>query len=200
MATSREVLIPDAYYHVYNRAIGDDVLFKNDRNYYYFLKLSNDKLIDCLDFISYCLMPNHFHFLVRVKSRDILIQVFSKDESIDDKELSDLISRRIGNVCNSYAQAFNKENKRMGSLFIGRFKRTKITSDNYLRNLIIYIHSNPLNAGLVRRIEVWKFSSYRAIISYTPNLVNREEAIAIFGDLKNFVFAHRGKRRSSDGF
>ncbi|NPD46994.1 MULTISPECIES: transposase [unclassified Lentimicrobium] len=67
MATQREILLPEAYYHVFNRAVGNDKLFKSNRNYSYFLELCNKKMIPCDDIIVYCLMPNHFHFLVKIK-------------------------------------------------------------------------------------------------------------------------------------
>jgi len=200
MTTQREILIPDAYYHVFNRAVGDDKLFKNERNYSYFISLCELKMINCIDIISYCLMPNHFHFLIKVKPLKDLCEFFFIEDSVTENELGNLISRRIGNVFNSYAQAFNKENKRRGSLFIDRFKRNLITSDNYMRNLILYIHHNPKNANLVKKLDDWKFSSYKYIISNLPSMVKKEEAILPFEDLENFIFAHQGKPKDLEGF
>lgn len=200
MATQREVLIPDVYYHVFNRAVGNDNLFKNDKNYIYFIELCEEKMIACVDIISYCLMPNHFHFLVKVKPKGELCKLFEVDESIVENDLATLISRKIGNVFNSYAQGFNKENKRRGSLFIDRFKRNLVTSDDYLRNLILYIHHNPKSAGLVKKLEDWNYSSYKYIISDLPSMVKKEEAILPFEDLENFIFVHRGKPKSLDDF
>jgi len=145
-------------------------------------------------------MPNHFHFLIKVKPLKDLCEFFFIEDSVTENELGNLISRRIGNVFNSYAQAFNKENKRRGSLFIDRFKRNLITSDNYMRNLILYIHHNPKNANLVKKLDDWKFSSYKYIISNLPSMVKKEEAILPFEDLENFIFAHQGKPKDLEGF
>lgn len=87
------------YYHIYNRAVGNDLLFYNSENYHYFLRKSGSYLNDCFEFLCYCLLPNHFHFLVRAKQNDN----------------HNLQLRRL---FISYAMAINKVKKRKGSLFI----------------------------------------------------------------------------------
>jgi len=58
----------DKYYHIYNHAVGNDNLFKKEENYYFFLKKYIQHISPIADTFAYCLMPNHFHFAVRVKS------------------------------------------------------------------------------------------------------------------------------------
>lgn len=163
----------DYFYHVYNRANGNEVLFKNDDNYNFFLKKYKAFITPYFDTYCYCLMPNHFHFLVK---------------PLNDK--SAFLSKNFSNLFNSYAQAFNKQQSRKGNLFMRPFKRKRILDVNYLQNVVIYIHQNPVKAGLSQKNEDWIFSSYYAITSNNASLVKREETISWFDDIDNFKFLH----------
>lgn len=195
MAIPAEILEPDCYYHVYNRAVGSDLLFKNNRNYLYFLKLSKKYLDDYFEILAYCLMSNHFHFLIRVKSFDEISKKISKDKILSANEMSRFLSMKFGHLFNSYAQAFNKENHRVGSLFKNNFKRKRITTKEYLVNVIQYIHYNPKAAGLVKNITDWEYSSYQHILVGKGDFVKIEDVVELFDDLENFVFVHSQKRR-----
>ena len=63
---------PNGIYHIVNHANGKENLFQEEENYHYFLKKYSEKLSPILDFIAYCLMPNHFHLLIRIKEKEIL--------------------------------------------------------------------------------------------------------------------------------
>ena len=91
--------------------------------------------------IAYCLMPNHFHLLLRVDA--------NKD-----------LSRCMSNILNSYVQALNKRYNRTGPLFAERFKSIHIDKDNYLVHLCRYLHLNPLKGRLVKDLKDWPFSNY----------------------------------------
>jgi hypothetical protein len=103
---------------------------------------------------------------------------------------SQYVSKQFSNLFSSYAQAFNKQQRRMGNLFISNFKRRKINSDDYLTNVIKYIHLNPVTSGLVKEISEWKFSSYNAICSKQETFLAREEVLAWFGGIEGFRRAH----------
>ena len=128
-------LEPEQYYHIYNRANGNEKLFLNDGNYYFFLKRYQHYILPIADTYAYCLMPNHFHFLVKIKP-PLTFQKYKTFEKFASKQFSNLFS--------SYTQAYNKQNNRKGSLFIPRFNRNLITSEDYLKNVVIYIHLNPI--------------------------------------------------------
>jgi len=125
MADLKTILEEKKFYHIYNHAVGNDLLFKSDRNYLYFLKQFNKYLENYTQVYAYCLMPNHFHFVLKIKK-----QVPTNIST--DIEYSNKISRQFPYFFNSYAQAYNKENKRMGSLFVNRFKRITVLDENYL--------------------------------------------------------------------
>ena len=129
-------------YHVYNRGCNRENIFANEGNYLFLMRRAKSYLADYpLSVIAYCLMPNHYHFLLR------------PDE---DDGLSPFIQR----LFNSYTQAFNKQRRRSGTLFEGRAKSILVDTDEYVLHLCRYIHLNPVRAGLVARPEQWPYSNY----------------------------------------
>lgn len=171
-----EKLEKDGYYHIYNRGINGEILFKNDENKRYFLKLVAKHLSEKIAILSYCLMDNHYHFTVRIKA----------DEKIATQAFS--------NLFNAYAKAYNKQEGRTGSLFEKHFRRKRILDDSYLRNLIVYIHTNPQNHGVIDDFEKYRFSSYPAFIStnHSETLkIEKKEVLRIFEDLENMTHVHK---------
>ena len=154
MADSKTHLEQEKFYHIYNHAVGEELLFKSERNYLFFLDLTKRYLNDYVVFYAYCLMPNHFHFIVKVKSEQEIILKENLYEGSNPrrdymgKSVSLIISQKFSNLFNSYAQAYNKENDRRGSLFVNRYKRILISDKKYLLKLIHYIHYNPVMANL----------------------------------------------------
>jgi len=130
------------YYHVYNRGCNRERIFANDGNYVFLLRRTKSFLIDsALSVIAYCLMPNHYHFLLR---------------SNEDGALSHFIQR----LFNSYTQAFNRQQGRSGTLFQGRAKSILVETDEYIIHLCRYIHLNPVRAGMVQHPGQWLYSNY----------------------------------------
>jgi REP element-mobilizing transposase RayT len=156
------------YYHIYNHANGDDNLLKEAKNYSYFLAKYQQHINPIAETIAWCLMPNHFHLLIRIKEEVVLKQDFPKFETlenpnIEEKELklSYLLSKQFSNFFSSYSQSFNKVYQRRGSLFLKNFKRKLIDSEAYLFQLIIYIHLNPVKHGFTLDLSAWEWSSYQ---------------------------------------
>jgi len=135
------------YYHLYNRTNNKELLFRNEENYIYFLKKYRYYFDSEFDTISYCLMPTHFHFLIKVTGEDV-----------------DKIKKRIGIFLRSYTNAYNKRFERTGTLFQQKTKTKLIDKDQYFKTLVVYIHQNPIRSGLVKAQEDWKFSSYNDYI------------------------------------
>jgi REP element-mobilizing transposase RayT len=132
-------------------------------------------------------MPNHFHFLVRFKDKKTIQQLenFKQNENINF-----FLSKQFANFFSSYTQAFNKQQGRMGSLFMRSFKRKKIKDENYLRNLIKYIHLNPVDARICKTPKDWKYSSFNTLVSEYPSFLVRDEVLNYFDDLENFLNVH----------
>ena len=176
----QEKLEQDCYYHIYNRGINGGPIFKSNENKSYFLKLINKYLSNKVSILAYCLMDNHYHMAIQViEEEQIVIQAFS-------------------NLFNAYAKAFNKMHNRTGSLFEKHFRRIKIGDINYLRNLIIYINTNPESHGVTEDYKTFKYSSFQTTISDSNDTVSmpiaKEEVINLFEDIENFEYLHEQKR------
>jgi REP element-mobilizing transposase RayT len=198
MSNTKAILSSDSIYHIYNRANGNELLFKTEDNYRYFLQKYDSYISLIAETYCYFLMPNHFHFLVRIKGENDLTENFKdkirKDNHKDQtgfKNLSGLVSRQFSNLFNAYSKAFNKQQNRKGSLFIRPFKRKQVTDEQYLKKLVLYIHYNPVEAGLAKNPKYWKFSSYKSFLSKQTTKLKRAEVISWFNDLDNFIYCHQ---------
>lgn len=187
MAFRKQPLIKNQIYHVFNRGIAKEPIFFNKRDYLRFIEVINfyrfsspemrfsyynrleysskKNFLDDLEskgeqqvnIYSYCLMPNHFHFVLREITEDG-------------------IKNFAGNLQNSYAKYFNTKMKRTGSLFQEMFKAVRIESDEQLLHTVRYVHLNPLTSYLVKdfnQLVKYPWSSlndYLTEINSTPFL------------------------------
>jgi len=185
----------DRFYHIYNRGINGDIIFKSDYNYFFFLSKVAEFLVLVCDVYAYCLMSNHFHLLVKIKS-DFELESLIKVQNFDKTSVGlhspqNIFSKQFARIFNSYSQAFNKENNRHGALIESPFKRKAISSDEYLINTIIYIHQNPQNHSIVDDFSKYQFSSYQSMLSNSKTLLKRNEVIELFDDKENFILSHK---------
>jgi len=177
------------FYHIYNRGNNGGDIFFDKENYEYFLKLLVKYIIPIADIYCYCLLKNHFHLLVRIKEID---DVRSDELSYrtTKKPLSVNASKQFAHMFNAYAQAINKRYSRTGSLFEKPFERKRITNEDYLRQVILYIHHNPIHHSFSISIENYKWSSYKSILSTSASKIKREEIIQLFDSPENFIYCH----------
>ncbi|MEO9475513.1 MAG: transposase [Cyclobacteriaceae bacterium] len=180
------------FYHVYNHANGDENLFRQDENYHYFLKLWAKYIEPIADTYAYCLMPNHFHALIRIKSEE------NMGNQTGFQNLSGFISKTFSNFFNAYAKAYNKMYERRGSLFNRPFKAKEIDSDAYLIAVITYIHRNPVHHGFCDTLEAWPHSSYHAYYSQQATKLKRQETLEWFGGVDAMEKRHALEPRIPD--
>ena len=128
------------FYHIYNRGCNREVLFYNIANYEFFLRRYDNYLSAYLDTYAFCLLPNHFHLLIRVKEEKEIINHLQ-----DGKEkLSFKVSEQFHKLFTSYSKAINKQEDRISPcLFEHPFKRLEISNQKYLVSMHLYIHTNP---------------------------------------------------------
>jgi len=176
-----EILQAGRFYHIYNRGVNSKIVFLNQENYRFFLVKVEKYLLPYFDIFAYCLMPNHFHLILSPKNEIDFAENFSESGLHSEDSI---FSKTIGKLISSYTQAFNKVYQKSGALFESPFKRIEIDNDDYLKNLIIYIHQNPDD------FKNYKFSSYKTMLSNSETKLKRNDVLSLFGDLDNFVFCH----------
>lgn len=178
------------YYHIYNRGNNREDLFYEDGNYDYFLSLYNHHIAPVAETFAYCLMKNHFHLLVKIKTLEeqkLTSQVSETCEVF--KPLHP--SRQFSNFFNAYAKAINKKYNRTGSLFQDRFHRIELTSDLYFARLVHYIHFNPQKHGFTDDYTTYPYSSYPLLLLDKSTTLNRTIVLSWFGGKEDFIQFHR---------
>jgi len=190
-----EYLQPATYYHIFNHANADEDLFRNTENYRYFLQQYHKHIDIIADTYSFCLMPNHFHLLVRIKPVEILNQHLPGFKNLEGVDASNLLSRQFSNFFNSYTKSFNKMYERHGSLFLKNFKRKPIIDVNYLIECILYIHLNPVKHGFRQHPADWESSSYHDFHIKRSGVLN-----SLFGNEEKYFEAHDKKIKSYENY
>jgi REP element-mobilizing transposase RayT len=152
-------------YHIFNRGNNKENLFREERNYPYFLNLFGKHVSPVADVFAYCLLKNHFHFLLRVKPEHEWPAPAAKHKPCHPVREA---RRRLSNCFNAYAKAINKTYSRTGSLFQEHFQRREIDSDDYALNTLVYIHRNPAKHGFVADFRDWPWSSYALVTDPLP--------------------------------
>lgn len=186
------------YYHIYNRGVEKRPIFNSTWDYYRFFTTLNYyrisplvmKLSDfrrgkktikeakdqkqIVEILAYCLMPNHFHLLIKQESEEGITKFLKK-------------------ITNSYTRYFNTKYDRIGPLMQGTFKAKLIDTDEYLLQLSKYIHRNPFSHILKRNIS-YPYSSYSHYLSNDSHpFCNKKPVLSYFSnsnpnlDYKNFV-------------
>lgn len=179
----------DEIYHIYNRGVGKMNIFKDEEDFKVFLFRLKENLFpeltkrkgvpksayrrkvlppNSFDLIAYCLMPNHFHLLIKQNS-----------------EIS--ISTLILKLCGGYSKYYNKKHNRVGSLFQDKFKAVRIYRNEQLLWTSLYIHENPLKAEIIDNLNEYKWSSYLDYVGLqNDNLCKKEIILEQFGSPKTY--------------
>lgn len=190
-----EILDFDKVYHIYNRSIGNELLFRKEKDYYFFLQKLERYILPIADIYAYCLMPNHFHLLIRTRIEEETLINLKKQSKKDGVKV---LTQTFSNFFNSYSKSYNKVHKRMGRLFLYPFKRILVDKEDYLLTLVNYIHRNPIHHGFVKNYTEWKYSSFNAIIENKPSIVNRDLLLDYFTSVGDFIAFHEMKKVFKD--
>ena len=213
MGLKRIILEPGNTYHIYNQSVGWDTIFREEENYRFFLSKLIPRISPFSDILSYCLIPNQFHFIIRLKEKEVLVNLFqdkmnllktkrikiNSEKTADNFLIDSVIINEFRNFFNSYVQAVNKVYRRYGSLLKESFQRKIVTSDTHLLKLICYVHNNPVAHGVTSQRENWKYSSYHDILHHRRSFVLIEDVLHLFEDAEKFTHVHDGFLRSGYG-
>ena len=170
---------PESFYHVYSRGVAKQTVFLDDQDYTKFIgllkryldkatkKRSNRSLYpdynDRVDLLAYCLMPNHIHLLL-----------YQRD--------ADGMALLMKSVMTSYGMYFNRKYDRVGPVFQGRYRASRISQDNYLYHISRYIHLNP------RDWETYPYSSLKYYMSEaSADWVKPDRVLELFPNTKKYL-------------
>jgi putative transposase len=216
-----EPLQPDTCYHIFNHANGFENVFRTEENFRYFLEKYRLYISPIAETYAYCLMPNHFHLVVRIRKREVIERNFSKvrstnnksievtktgynktdavnfgkvvveENKISDSEIEKFLSKQFANLFSCYTQSFNKVYHRMGSLFIKNFKREPISDKTHFLNMIVYTHRNPIHHGFRKNYGEWDYSSFNEIVDGVCDFLEIKKLIKMTDGLESFKELHR---------
>lgn len=214
-----ESLQPDSCYHIFNHANGFENIFKIEANFLYFLEKYRLYISPIAETYAYCLMPNHFHLVVRMRKRETIealirinndpsnrfnfskvatfgeetnkVSNFGKVIKISDNDIEKYLSKQFANLFSCYTQSFNKVYHRKGSLFIKNFKREPISDKIYFLNAIVYTHRNPIHHGFREKYEDWEYSSYTDIVDGVCDYVEVSKLLTMTEGLESLKEMHR---------
>ena len=179
-------LLPGQLYHIYSRGNNRENLFRETRNYDYFMRLYARHIEPYVETHAFCLLRNHFHLLIRVRPAAELARLG------DAAAISRRVSQVFSNFFNAYARAVNKAYARTGALFQRPFQRRPVTTEGHYRQLVVYIHRNPVKHGFASDFRQWPYSSYPALLGAGVTFLEREAVLSAFGGCRSLETAHLG--------
>ena len=175
MSRPLRIQFPDAWYHVMNRGRRGESVFLDKPDYAMFVELLED-IVDMykVRVAAYCLIPNHYHLLIQTPGGDL--------------------ARCMRHLNGIYTQRFNRAHHFDGQLFRGRYKSILVDGNSYLLELVRYIHRNPLEAGLVRELNKYVWSSHKGYLSNAKkwNWLHKSFILSLFAkDRKEGINTYR---------
>lgn len=178
---SKKVTLPyesDCFYHLYNRGNNKEKTFYKRDNYFFFLYLYQKYIAEYVDTYCYALLPNHYHFLIKVNYRG--------------NDVYRTISNQFKKLNIAYTQVINNQEERSGNLFQRCIRRKKVPGQVYLKRLVYYIHSNPFKHRLTEDFKDYPYSSYPSIINNNQYVINVDGILSWFNnDIEEFRDYHK---------
>ena len=174
MPRKQRIYLKTNFFHVINQGVNREYIFNNDINKKQFIKLlfDNKDKYD-IDIISFAIMDNHFHLLIYAEKIEELSQYMKKVNGI-------------------YAMTYNKTNNRVGPVFRERFKSQPIYDERYLFQCILYIHRNPIKAGITSNIDEYEFASTTQYsLKKVTKILNRNMTITEYDEKQDFLEVER---------
>jgi len=204
MKNNLSQFVPENYYHIFNRTNNKETLFLDDSNRFYFLDLVKAKLHGFASILAFSLLDNHFHYCIYIKSKEEISKKIKRIKNSDltpsmhnflndennEKFFHDLITKRLSGAFNSYAQSFNKENKRKGNLFYKPYKRPLLSGREHIKAIIYYIHHNARKHGIVDNFLDHEWHSYHLINSHDNPYIDLHSLSKIFNGISNLIEHH----------
>ncbi len=198
----------EKYYHIYNRGTNRQRIFLEEQDYMHFLNLAVIFLHPIAEVYAYALMGNHFHFVLRIKNSNKIGYLNPKYTNSDDLELKwkvilnnnddtlpkgtkkPIPIKMLQHFFSAYAKWFNKKHNRSGALLEHPFDRIKVNNETYLKNLILYVHNNPVKHGICSHPMEYGWTSYLSLINIKPSKLACNTIMGWFNDTADFIELH----------
>lgn len=177
MAAKPEPIAPGGVYHINNCENNRVNLFREERNYPYFISLIEKHLTPIAEIYAFCLMKKLYHLLLRMFDGDHFPKKHLKNHS---------------NLFNAYAKACNKAYGLTGSLFEEHPRKKRIDKESFLVNVDEYIHLNPVEHGFDKNVNTYQWSFYPCYRDQKESFLNKEYVLEAFGGLEKFIIVHHG--------
>ena len=182
MPRTARTISASGYYHIIARGIGKQILFEEDADYLFFLRLmKNYSSSGEFSVAAFCLMENHVHILAKIA------------DGMMDKVMHNLLA--------TYATYYNKKYDRIGHLYQDRYRSKPIENDMYLLTAVRYIHNNPAKAGICPP-DQYRWSSWRCYSGDIRSFVDTAYALQLFGGKEGFLkhSAMESRDEDDDGY
>jgi putative transposase len=185
-------LLPGETYHVFSHVVGSEQLFRCRNNYEVFLQRYYKHIMPVAETFTWNLLPNHFHFLIRVLPEEKLSKYYvgKKGSAPDIDKLPDFVMQQFSNWLNSYAKTYNLIYQRRGALFVDYLKRVAIASDHQFTATVLYVNNNAQHHGICKNFEEWEWCGYHELVGTMPTMLLRNEVLDWFGGLARFKRLH----------
>lgn len=184
-ARSNAPLSPANFYHIYNWGINEQEVFFSRENYCYFLRNFHKHLDEIASLYAYCLLPNQYHFLLRIKEVKRLPQAYQVGGKV--------LNQAFDHAFHIYAELINKQENRLGPLFQPNFHISALQNREKLRQTVYHIHTHPRQKGLHADFRTYSFSSYQKFIQGAELSFRNREVFEWFGTKEGFIDFHERK-------
>ena len=180
-------------YHLFTRVSGNELIFRKEGSYLYFLDQISKYLLPIMDIYAYCLVPQRFSLLICFRSQaEICLNLHIEMKDLSKNEKHKFLMQPISNLLNSYAKAYNKMFQRKGALFVDFIKREKFDHEEGLKEVYKNIHQIPVHSQAVNDISEWKYSSYKSYLDVSkPSKINRNFMLGFFENQNDFIEFHK---------
>jgi putative transposase len=190
MAGTQPKLQFENLYHVFNRGQDSRSIFSDEQHYQTFFELYARHIHPVANTYAYCLLPNHFHLMVRIKSEVELVESVPGIETLGGATLMGIPTQSFSNFFSAYSRALQNQPGQTANLFQHLYGSIPITDDRQYINVVLFIHQNPQRHRLCADFRNWEYSSYKALLGKEQTFLDREKVLEWFGKRETFKAVH----------
>ena len=188
----------ETLYHVFNRGQDRRNIFSDDQHYQTFFELYARHIHPVANTYAYCLLPTHFHLMVRIKSEVELVKSVPGIETLGGTTLMSIPTQAFSNFFSAYSRALHNQPGKTANLFQHLYGSIPIPDDRQYLNVVLFIHQNPQRHRLCADFRKWKYSSYKELLSDQETFLDREKVMGWFGKPETYEAVHSIMLNKSD--